>query len=137
MNKELTEKWSYLLEASLEALHEESREWISEIEFWKREVSFFSKLISNKYVKSVLEGKKEIYDKASSRLKVYKENTLDELKKEVMEQEKILSENLKKNTSEESVYRERHKNLTDKIRNFKNEYQNIKKDFFIIMENWP
>jgi len=138
MNKELTEKWSYLLEASLEALHEESSVWISEIEFWKREVSFFSKLLSNKYVKSVLEGKKEMYDLATARLKTYKEKTLEAFKKEVMDQERILSEILQNKTSvEDAVYRERHRDLTEKIRNFKDEYQNIKKDFFIIMENWP
>lgn len=41
-------KTDYLLTASLETLHAESREWLKEIDFWKDEIAFFYKLIRQK-----------------------------------------------------------------------------------------
>jgi hypothetical protein len=38
-------KTEYLLDASLETLHAESREWLNEIAFWNEEMTFFYKLI--------------------------------------------------------------------------------------------
>jgi hypothetical protein len=36
-----SQKMEYLLDASLQALHAESLEWIQEIDFWKDEMIFF------------------------------------------------------------------------------------------------
>ena len=43
-----TPKTSNLLEAGLDVLHSESKEWLSEIEFLKSELSFFMKLLNSK-----------------------------------------------------------------------------------------
>ena len=38
-------KAQLLLEASIDVLHQESREWLSTVEFWKEEMQFFDKLL--------------------------------------------------------------------------------------------
>lgn len=38
-------KTNYLLGASLDVLHQESKEWLETIEFWLDEMKFFDKLL--------------------------------------------------------------------------------------------
>jgi hypothetical protein len=38
-------KTEYLLDASFEYLHNESLEWLNEMDFWRDEMAFFQKLL--------------------------------------------------------------------------------------------
>ena len=44
-------KSEYLLEAGLDVLHFESREWLSDLKFQKSELDFFLKLLNSKVFK--------------------------------------------------------------------------------------
>ena len=47
-------KSSYMLDiAGLDLLHEQSRDWVSEIAFWRIEANFFYSLIIKKTIKPV------------------------------------------------------------------------------------
>ncbi|MBA3706528.1 MAG: hypothetical protein H0W84_11715 [Bacteroidetes bacterium] len=42
-------KSKYLLDAGLEILHEQSIEWLNDIEFWHDEIAFFYSLVIKKH----------------------------------------------------------------------------------------
>ena len=46
-------KSTYLLEAGLDVLHEQSIEWLNEIAFWRDETAFFYSLVAKKTLEAV------------------------------------------------------------------------------------
>jgi hypothetical protein len=52
-------KTSYLLEGSLEVLHQQTREWLSEMALWKDEIRFFRSLINKRLIKVKSEEDRE------------------------------------------------------------------------------
>ena len=85
-------KTYFLLEAPLEILHEESMEWLEEIEFWKDETAFFYTLMIKKSdkqppTKSLLTIRNHIMYLSSEKI--------DDLKLEIQTHERYLARMLK------------------------------------------
>lgn len=122
-------KSNFLLEAPLEILHEESLEWLEEIEFWKDEVAFFYKLMITKGerkppTKNLLSIQNQIIYFSSEKL--------DDLKLEIQTHERFLARMLKSVRQDENVYRSRHRALSKKISDTEKQFKEIKKKIFLL-----
>lgn len=130
-------KSAYLLDASLEILHFESNEWMSEIAFWKDETGFFQKLLEKiaPRVKS-MESRAEL-EHLQNQIILFRFELLDQLKDKVSLHEKYLSNILDaKEEDSDQFYREKHKSLSDQIAGFANEIKKLKGEIFTFYEQF-
>lgn len=124
-------KADFLLEAPLEILHEESMEWLEEIEFWKDEVAFFYKLMITKGerkppTKNLLSIQNQIIYFSSEKL--------DDLKIEIQTHERFLARMLKAVRQDESAYRARHETLSKKISDTEKKFREMKRKIFLFVK---
>jgi hypothetical protein len=119
----------YLLDASLESLHSESREWLSEIDFWTDEMTFFYKLIHLREPHlSFPSADLAVLEKELIRITT---ENLGKVKLEIENHERALHA-IVTNTSfvEERGYRERHRILLIEIHNTQTLIRKFKKQVY-------
>ncbi len=126
-------KINYLLEAPLEILHEESMEWLEEIEFWKDEVAFFYKLIIRKADKKPRPKTKTMLG-IESKLIYLSSEKLDDLKLEIQIHERFLARMMKSVKQDEGAYRAKHKIIAKKVQDFEMEMKEIKSKVFALVK---
>lgn len=128
-------KTTYLLDADIEVLHEQSNEWLNEIAFWYDELSFLHSLVIKKTLKSVPLNSKNSIEKIENELIRLTGGDLDRLKLTIETHEKLLVDILekKKNTNEE-IYRGKHRQLTNEFHQFENRFKLLKKDVFDLVK---
>jgi hypothetical protein len=118
-------KTALLLGAGLDVLHQESREWLETIAFWKDETKFFGNLLQKK------EANTSPYGKMLENLDKIHENLFDYLAHDVIEHEQLLSRLYK---GEKGLadwdYREKHRSLGERIDLFTNDFREFKKMVF-------
>lgn len=126
MNLESSQsKKEILLGIGLNALHQESREWLSHIAFWKDEARFFGDLLNKKQInESQYKQELDYLDKIHVAL-------FDYLAEEIVAHQKLLSR-LEK--GEEGLtdgdYREKHQKLKEQMDLFTNDFRAFKKMVF-------
>lgn len=126
-------KRTFLLEAPIEVLHEESLEWLEEIEFWKDEITFFFRLM---LTKNNQRPKTKMAQDIESQLIYLSSEKLDDLRLSVQSHERFLSEMMKTaKWLDEKVYRSKHRNLSKKFQAFEIEIKNLKTKIFQLVEN--
>jgi hypothetical protein len=125
-------KTSFLLEAGLDILHFESKEWFSELDLLDNELRFFTKLLKSKVFK--LEKEKQWQHILENIDKLFVAVT-QEMKQEVKAHEKELASMLlgKSNESDEQ-FRARHKLLQKKMTQLKNDALTQKMLLFRFLE---
>lgn len=125
------ENVEHLLEPSLENLHSESQQWVSEVELWKLELNFFQKLLDNSAPKiSALSDKKEL-SHLQNLITYYNGELLDEFKQKVRRHKKYLANKLLINEDiDEEEYRKRHGAILSHLGSFRSEFNMHKKEFF-------
>jgi hypothetical protein len=127
--------YKYVLEGSIEDLHKESKEWISELEFWKVEFSFFEKLIDEMNLLRRGQSKEDlqqIYNNGKNLL-----SEISDILDNIRDHQKYLALLLeKKDSFNDQKYREDHHRfhslLSDQYENFKD----YKRRFYNISENY-
>lgn len=98
-----TVKKPKVLEASLELLHQQSREWLHKISFWIDEYDVFYILIititdvPQKYKIKIDAKEKELFDRVLG-------NELKDLRKAIVQHENLLTQMLKSNHLDENSY---------------------------------
>jgi hypothetical protein len=127
-------KQTYLLEAGLEILHEQSNEWLNEIAFWREEVAFYYAIIIKKTHLSVPLHSKDALNMIEKELEIISGGKLDSLQKEVEQHEKALYMFLKDKVGSERDYRDAHKKLTHEFENFEEKLKQVKRDIFSLMK---
>jgi hypothetical protein len=116
----------YQLDAPLEVLHAESREWMTELHFMKDESAFFYKLIE----------KRESSDKARNLADAHRQlinlsnERLDKLIVDTESHERVLADVLKKNLSDEKAYRYSHHEISRRIKELNSDMKNLKRNLF-------
>jgi hypothetical protein len=122
-------KTVYLLEAGLEVLHEESLEWLNEITFWRDETAFFYSLIVTRIPETLAETKKEL-EKIEKELISISTDELNELENKVTEHEKLLRYLVDCREEDQSDYRQKHLELSQKIHLLEKRLKTLKKNIF-------
>ncbi|MEH6512702.1 hypothetical protein [Maribacter arcticus] len=118
-------KVALLLGASLDVLHQESKEWLDTIAFWKDETKFFANLLNRK------EAKTSEYAKMLSNLDKIHENLFDYLEDDIVQHEKVLSRLYKGQKGlSDGDYREKHRSLGERMDLFTNNFREFKKMVF-------
>ncbi len=118
-------KTELLLGASLEVLHQESREWLETIAFWKDETKFFADLLTKKEIKE------SEYGKMLKNLDKIHENLFDYLTDDIVNHEKNLArlEKGEKGLSDGN-YREQHRKLNERMAIFAQDFKDFKRMVF-------
>jgi hypothetical protein len=127
-------KKTYLLEAGIEILHEQSIEWLNEIAFWREEIAFFYAIIIKKTHLSVPMHSKDAISLIENELDIISGGSLEKLQSEVEAHEKALFKFLNDKTGTEREYRDAHKKLTHEFENFEKKLKLIKRDIFGLMK---
>ena len=125
----------YLLEDGLNVKHQESTDWISEIELWKMELAFFQKLMDNYSPKfTTLDDKKQM-DHFQNLIIYYSGELLDEFAQKIRRHEDYLAQLLKKDPAlADSQYRQKHGELKSHLASFESQFRMFKREFFQFME---
>lgn len=122
-------------EKSVEELHYDSKNWISEINFINDEIRFLNHLLSEKYIDCLDGG---LFKKIKNLIiQISDEKKAGHALKEVINKHETILSDLIKNNSVESNknYLLTHNKIEKEIYSFNNKYKNIKKDIFDIVEN--
>jgi hypothetical protein len=127
-------KTTFLLDAGLDVLHEQSTEWLNEIAFWRDETAFFYSLIVTKTFKSVPTNSKNDLEKIEKELISITGGELDKLENAVAEHEKFLSYLMECQDENQESYRDKHKELTHTFNQFEKRYKFLKKEIFSFVE---
>lgn len=118
-------KSDFLLGAGLNILHQESREWLDTIAFWKDETRFFANLLNKK------EGRVSEYAKMLKNLDKIHENLFDYLADDILDHEKLLARLEKGEKGLADVdYREKHRHLKQRMELFTFDFREFKKMVF-------
>jgi hypothetical protein len=125
-------KTEYLLDASLESLHQESQEWIREIEFWDDELTFFYKLLRQKESKRSFPPEDlAVIEKELVRINAEK---MEPVRNGVLSHERLLSSVARSESlNEERVYREAHRRLLMEVLGLYGTIREFKKRVFKLM----
>jgi hypothetical protein len=124
----------YLLDLGLESLHEQSMEWISDIAFWRDEVSFLYALEVEKTLKEVPVSAKRKIGLVEEELVKMAGDDLDDLYTQVTTHERFLNHLLGSSKEDEETYREKHLLLAEKIDTFNVRLRLLKKEIFEIVK---
>ena len=121
-------KAQFLLGASLEVLHFESKEWLSAIAFWKDEIKFLDTLIKQK--ESSKKSNADFADMLKD-LDTIHLNLFEDLEDSILKHELLLSqiERAEKGVSDFD-YREKHRQLKTRITVFETDFKTFKRIVF-------
>ena len=134
--KESIAKSKYLNIPSLEELHQESREWLSDIAFWGDETVFLKKMIDKNFIHLLAGEGLDTAVKLSGEVSKMKETDLINLKELVEIHEVRLSEFIKDPYfHEEERYRKEHGRLAAKVREMAMKNMVLKRRIFGAAEN--
>ena len=127
-------KASFLLEAGLNILHQESHEWVETIAFWRDEMSFLKKLM---HKIGPLEKKQLELHAILDGLTNIHHNLFDQLQEDVLEHEKFLAR-LEQNERgiSDSDYRAKHAQIKQRFESIKNDLVMLKRLVFSFAKNW-
>jgi hypothetical protein len=127
-------KATYLLEASLDVLHAQSVEWLSEIAFWRDETAFIYTLVLKKTLKSLPVNAESAIEQIESELILLSSGDLDDLEKAVEQHEIFLGDLLESKYLSERNYRGKHEQLMLKFCEFERRFKDLKREVFQLVE---
>ena len=123
--------YDYLLDSSLEYLHQESEEWLFNISFWRNEIAFFHIHIAWDIPNNIPDNSKEL--KADIEDEIIKIDTdeLDFIQNSIEQHEWFLSRLLdNREHIDEHIYREQHEELLFKIKKLEIRMRRLKNNIF-------
>lgn len=132
----LPARQEYLLEAPLELLHQESLDWLREIDFWKDEAAFFYSLMWKRSAANAFLRTTQA-KKIQQHLVYLTAERLDDLKLETRGHEKMLARLLDKSNADQRAYREKHKALAVRMHAMEKEFRLLKKKIFTLAKSKP
>ncbi|HEU5289161.1 MAG TPA: hypothetical protein VFU05_00880 [Cyclobacteriaceae bacterium] len=124
----------YILQPSLISMHQQSLEWLSTSALWKRELSFFQKLLDQNSLKATSPDQKKEMDHFQHIITYYNGEVVDGLRKTVREHEKDLADMLQRLDESDTQYFKDHKNVINELITFSKTYDQFKHEFFSFIE---
>jgi hypothetical protein len=125
---------NYLIEAPLEVLHEQSMEWLEEIEFWKDEIAFFYKLLGLEAKTNPASLKSENAKIVETQIIHISAQELDELKTETESHEKFLSRIMDDPKLNDQLYKNRHRIIFEKYTSLERRIKELKQKLFQLVK---
>lgn len=124
-------KSDYLLEAGLDVLHSESKEWQSELELMSDELRFYRSLLKSKVIN--LEKEKQ-WEHLLENMDNLSQAITRELENDVRSHEKELAQLLSNKSSEDARYRFHHRELRRKVDQLRQDVRTEKMLMFQFLE---
>jgi len=127
---------TYLLEEGLEKLHQESMDWISEMDLWKLELDFFQKLLDTHSPQfSTIEQKKRL-DYFQNLIIYYSGELIDSIIEKTKRHEVFLAkEMVEPQEMDEREYRKMHRGIEENVRSLRKRFYDYKKEFFTFVKS--
>ena len=124
----------YILQPGLLGMHRQTLEWLSATALWKRELSFFQKLL-DKHAPSIsaVEFKKQV-DHFQNLIIYYKGELIDLLRKKLREHESKLARMLQQENESDTEYYKEHNGLMEELNSFQRVYLEFKHTFYEFIE---
>lgn len=134
MESKISKDWQNRVK-SVEELHFDSKEWISELDFISDDIRFLEHLLCSKYIECLSVG---LYEKIE--VFVYKlseqKKVGETLKSIINEQEAILFDLIENDSVSSNVnFLENHKKLALEMNHYVKKYKRLKKHIFESVEN--
>lgn len=124
----------YILQPNLIHMHQQSLTWLSATEFWKRELTFFQKLLDQNASRLVAIQDKKSVDHFQNLLIYYNGELVDELRKQLRDHEKKLALMLKQENEANTQYFQEHEQLIERAASFEKSFQEFKHEFYALIE---
>ncbi|MBA9079220.1 hypothetical protein [Rufibacter quisquiliarum] len=126
-----------LLETSISHLHQESKNWVQEIELWRNEFSFFQKLLESIAPKAhAVEDKKQI-DHFQHLITYFQGELLDQFAHDVRLHENYLQKLGREDSSfQDQPYREQHQKQKEQLAAFALDYRQYRQELFQFAEQY-
>ena len=124
----------YILQPSLLDMHRHTLEWISATALWKRELSFFQKLLDKHApTNSTVEFKKHV-DHFQNLIIYYNGELVDALRKKLRDHESRLAHMLQELKESDTEYYKEHGGIMNELDSFQNAFHAFKHSFYEFME---
>lgn len=124
----------YILQPSLLDMHRESVTWLSTTIFWKREVMFFQKLLTNHAgFFTDVEDKKKI-GHFQSLITYYGAEVIDGLSAKLRKHENGLADMLQSLNESDTQYFTEHKSLMEEMATFSRSFDTLKHELYELIE---
>jgi hypothetical protein len=125
---------SYILQPSLSEMHVSSVEWLSALELWKKEVSFFQKLLDQHTAQvSSTEIKKQV-DHFQHLITYYGGELIGTLRKRLHNHEKSIAHVIDETDEGEKDYTKEHKLIMEELAAFRRTFYQFKHDYIEFIE---
>ena len=124
----------YILQPSLISMHQQSLEWLSAATLWKRELSFFQKLLDKNSPKATTVDLKKEMDHFQNIITYYNGEVVDALRKKVREHEKDLADVLQTMNESDTKYFKDHESVMSELTIFLKTYDQFRHEFFSFIE---
>ena len=125
----------YILQPSLMEMHNESTEWLSVSQLWKRELAFFEKLLVQYAPKFESQEDKKKIGHFESLITYYQGELVDQLRKKVRDHEGHLARMLQELNESDTEYFKEHKGIMEELKSFEKNFSELKSELFAFIEN--
>jgi hypothetical protein len=125
----------YILQPSLLEMHKQTLEWLSATALWKREISFFQKVLDQHANKSTAVEFKKDLDHYQNLITYYNGELVDELRKKLRGHESKLAHMLQSLNEADTEYFKEHKGIMDELTSFQDVFYTFKHGFFDFIEH--
>ena len=124
----------YTLQPSLLEMHRQSLDWLSNSVLWKRELTFFQKLLDEHSKKfTAIEDKKQI-DHFQNLIIYYQGELIDSFRRKLRDHENHLAKVLQEHNESDSNYYQTHESVMQELVAFNQQFQDFKHSFFEFIE---
>jgi DNA primase large subunit len=124
----------YILQPGLVSMHQQSLEWLSASALWKRELSFFQKLLDKNSAKATSTDLKKEMDHFQNIITYYDGEVVDSLRKRIREHESDLARMLQSLNESDTQYFKDHEKVMNELSTFSKTYDQFRHELFGFVE---
>jgi DNA primase large subunit len=124
----------YILQPGLVSMHQQSLEWLSAAALWKRELSFFQKLLDKNSVKATTSALKKEMDHFQHIVTYYNGEVVDALRKKIRGHEADCANMLQTMNESNTQYFKDHEGVISELAAFSKTYDQFRHEFFAFIE---
>lgn len=129
--KNSSAKTAYIKRLSKEELHQESRRWLSTLEFWKQDFAFMLHLVEDHFFYFLAKDKEHTLQPLLVKINELKQRTLDTESDRIEGHEAELAVIIKSlYFKDETAYRQQHATLAEEMMELENTYRLLKSELF-------